>query len=277
MAAITVQMVKDLRERTDLPMMECKQALTECDGNMEGALEWLRKRYKGKMADRADRQTGEGRIGMFIDPGRKFGALIELQCETAPVAKNELFVSLANHIAKTVAMGREKAPDAESIRRNADVDHEFTEVFGRLRETMNLGRCRRVEGGFVAAYVHHDGKSGVMLALDHQPKSDKNVAADLCMHSLFTKPIAIDRAGVPAADVERVRKEAMEIARAEGKPDQIVGKIADGKVNAFYAERVLMEQLHVKTDDYGKTKIADVLKSAAVGAVTDLAIMKVGG
>jgi elongation factor Ts len=256
--------------------MECKQALTECAGNMEDALEWLRKRYKGKMADRADRQTGEGRIGLFIGPDRTFGAMVELQCETAPVAKNDLFVTLADNIARIVALGKDTAPHPETVRKHPDVDHEFTEVFGRLRETMNLGRCRRVEGAHVAAYVHHDGKSGVMLALDNAPKSDKNVAADLCMHSLFTKPIAIDRAGVPAADVERVRKEAIEVAKGEGKPEQIVGKIADGKVNAFYAERVLMEQLHVKTDDYGKTKIADVLKIAGVSAVTDLAILKVG-
>jgi len=276
MAAISAQMVKDLRERTDLPMMECKQALSECAGDMEQALDWLRKRYKGKMADRADRQTGEGRIGVYVDPSRRFGGLIELQCETAPVAKNELFVNLANHIAQHVALGQSPSPDVQAVRKEAAVDHECTEVFGRLRESMNLQQGRRVEGNCVAAYVHHDGKSGVMLALNAEPKSDKNVAADLCMHALFTKPMAIDRAGVPSAEVERVRNEAKEIAKAEGKPDPIVMKIAEGKVNSFYAERVLMEQLHVKTDDYGKTKIADVLKAAGVSAVTDLVIMKVG-
>lgn len=277
MTTITASMVKDLRERTDLPMMECKQALSECGGDIDSALEWLRKKHKGKMAERADRETGEGRIGIHIDAASKVGAIIELQCETAPVAKNEVFIELANAIAARVAAGNERAPDPEALRNDPEVDAKFTDVFGRLRESMQLKRCRRVDGAFLASYVHHDGKSGVLLALDAKPESDKNVAADLCMHALFTKPVAIDRSGVPADQVEKVRHEAIEIAKSEGKPEQIVGKIADGKVNAYYGQHVLMEQLHVKTDDYGKTKVGDVLKQAGVSAVTDLAIMKVGG
>ncbi len=277
MSTISAQMVKDLREKTGLPMMECKQALTESGGDIEAAIEWLRKKHKGKMSERADRQTGEGRIGVFIDDAKKIGGIVELQCETAPVAKNELFVNLANEIARIVAMGSEASPDPEAVRKNPEVDAKFTDVFGRLRESMNLRACRRVQGEYLACYVHHDGKSGVMLALDAEPKSDKNVAADLCMHTLFTQPIAIDRAGVPAEEIEKVRSLAIEVAKNEGKPEQIVQKIAEGKVNAFFAERVLLEQIHVKTDDYGKTKIADVLKQAGVGTVTDMVIMKVGG
>lgn len=97
------------------------------------------------------------------------------------------------------------------------------------------------------------------------------------MHALFTRPLSIDRSGVPAADIEKVRTDAIEMAKEAGKPEAIVAKIADGKVNAFYGERVLMEQLHVKTDDYGKKKISDCLKEAGVNAVTDLVIMKIGG
>lgn len=277
MTAITANMVKDLREKTDLPMMECKQALTECDGDIESALEWLRKKYKGKMAERSGRATGEGRIGVFIDDGGTRGGLVEVQCETNPVAQNEMFVNLANSVAKRVAMGSDAEPDPEALRKDPEVDSQFTEVFGRLREAMNLRRGRRVEGTYLASYVHHDGKSGVLLALDAKPESDKNIGADLCMHALFTQPIAIDRSGVPAEQVEKVRSEAIEIAQSEGKPEKIIGKIADGKVNAFFGQRVLMEQLHVKTDDYGKTKVGDVLKKAGVNAVTDLIIMKVGG
>jgi len=276
MAAITAQMVKDLRLKTDLPMMECKQALTECDGDFDEAIEWLRKKHKGKMADRSDRATGEGRISVFINEARNAAGIIELQCETAPVAKNEFFVDLANAFAKHVAEGSEASPDPEVIRKDATLDQQFTDVYGRLRETMNLRQCRRITGTFLASYVHHDGKSGVVVALDAEPKSDKNVAADLCMHTLFTNPLAIDRAGVPAEEVEKVRRQAEEMAREEGKNESITAKIADGKVNAFYAERVLTEQLHVKTDDYGKTKVGDVLKGAGVNAVTDLVIMKVG-
>ena len=171
----------------------------------------------------------------------------------------------------------EAAPDPEVIRKDPDLDRMFTDVFGRLREAMNLSACRRVEGEYLASYVHHDGKSGVLLALDAVPQSDKNIGADLCMHSLFTKPLAIDRTGVPEAEIAKVSDLAREIAINEGKPEQIVDKIVAGKVNAFFAERVLMEQLHVKTDDYGKTKVSAVLKQANVNAVTDMVILKVGG
>lgn len=277
MAAITAQMVKDLREKTDLPMMECKQALGECNGDVGAAVEWLRKKYKGKLAERADRATGEGRIGAFITADQKSGGIAELQCETAPVAKHELFIELANAFARKVAEGADKTPDPQALRAIPELDAKFTEVFGKMRETMNLTQCRKVSGAFVASYVHHDGKSGVMLALDAVPKSDKNIGLDLCMHALFTNPAAISRADVATEQIEKVRREAKEIAQAEDKPDGVIDKIADGKVNAFYAERVLTEQLHVKTDDYGKAKVGDVLKQAGVNAVTDLVIIRVGG
>lgn len=277
MAQIKAQSVKELREKTDLPMMECKQALTECGGDVQQAIEWLRKKHKGKLADRADRATGEGRIAVYKNDAGTVGGIIELQCETAPVAKNELFIELANAFARKVAEGSEPSPDPEAIRKDPEMDSKFTDVFGRLRESMKLGQCRRVEGASLWSYVHHDGKSGVLLALDAVPQSDKQIGADLCMHALFSKPLAIDRSSVSAEQIEKVRSEAREMAKAEGKPDQIVEKIAEGKVNSFYGERVLLEQLHVKTDDYGKQKVIDVLKSAGVSAVTDMVIMQVGG
>ncbi len=277
MAAITAQMVKELRAKTDLPMMECKQALSECDGDFDASVDWLRKKHKGKLADRADRATGEGRVAVYIDEARKLGAIIELQCETSPVAKNDFFVDFANAIAKKVADGSESSPDPEAIRQVPEIDAQFTDVYGRLRETMNIKCCRRMEGNYLASYVHHDGKSGVLLALDAEPKSEQNVAGDLCMHALFTNPVAVDRDGVPKEEIETVRKQALDMAAAEGKNESISEKIADGKVNAFYAERVLVEQLHVKADDYGKKKVGDVLKEASVSAVTDLVVTKVGG
>ncbi len=276
MAAVTSQSVKELRERTDLPMMECKQALTECSGDMSAAVEWLRKKHKGKMADRAGRATSEGRIAIYIDAAKKAGGIIELQCETAPVAKNEAFMSLAQNFAKKVAEGKDKEPSPDAIRQDPALDQQFTEVFGKLRETMNLTKCRRVTGECLASYVHHDGKSGVLLAMNAVPKSEKNIGGDLCMHALFSMPAGVDRASVPMELVNKVRTDAIEAAKAEGKPEQIVAKIAEGKVNSFYAERVLVEQLHVKVDDYGKTKVGDVLKAAGVTAVTDMVIFKVG-
>ncbi|MEK6797985.1 MAG: translation elongation factor Ts [Planctomycetota bacterium] len=277
MASVTPQMVKDLREKTDLPMMECKQALSECDGSIEAAIDWLRRKHKGKLAERAGRATGEGRIGVYLDAARKVGAIVELQCETAPVAKNELFVALANAFAKKTADGSERTPEPAKLRSDPQLDAMFTDVYGKMRESMNLAHCRRVTGAYLSSYVHHDGKSGVMLALDAPPKSEKNVGGDLCMHALFTQPAAIDRNGVAAEQIEKIRREAREIAQSEGKPAQIIDKIAEGKVQAFFGERVLVEQLHVKTDDYGKAKVGDVLQQAGVNAVTDLVIMRIGG
>jgi len=269
-------MVKDLRETTGLPMMECKQALMENNGDLEAAKDWLRKKHKGKMAERAGRETGEGRIGVFIDGTRKVGAMVELRCETAPVAVNEVFIDLANAMAKKVASGREAAPHPDTIRNAPEIESRFTEVYGKMRETMNLIRCRRVIGEFVTSYVHHDGKTGVLLALDAAPSSE-SVAADLCMHTAFAKPLAIDRSAIPAADVEKVRSLAREVAVAEGKPEQIVDKIVAGQVNAFYAQKALMEQLHARSDVYGKKTVGEVLKAAGVSAVVDMVIMVVGG
>ncbi len=269
-------MVKELREKTGLPMMECKEALTECDANVESAIEWLRRKHKGKLDERADRDTGEGRVAVYIDENRKVGAIVELRCETVPVAKNEMFVDLANAFARKVADGSEASPDVEAVRNDPDMDAKFTEVFGKMRENMKLAGCRRVEGAHLASYIHHDGKSGLLLSLSSEPKSEKPVAADLCMHAVFTKPLAIMRDGIPAEEVEKVRERARQVALDEGKPEHIIEKIVPGKVNAFFAEKVLWEQLHVKTDAYGKTKVGDVLKQSGVDAITDLVIMKIG-
>ena len=276
MAQITAKTVMTLREATGLPMMECKQALQENDGDFEAAKEWLRKKHKGKMQDRAARETGEGRIGVYLDEAGKVGAIIELRCETAPVAANSRFIELANAMARKVAEGAEAEPAPDAIRNDPEIDNLFTDVYGQLRETMNLARCRRVEGTHLAHYIHHDGKTGVMVALDAAP-ADLTIAANLCMHVAFAKPLAIDRAGVPDAEIEKAKTLAREVALGEGKPEEIVEKIVAGKVNSFYAEMALMEQLHARSDVYGKATVGEVLKGGGVNAVTDMAIMVVGG
>ncbi len=275
MSTVTASAVKNLREVTGLPMMECKQALTECNGDFDAAKEWLRKKHKGKLEERAGRETGEGRIGVYVSADRKIGAIVELQCETAPVAKNELFVALADAFAKKVADGSAEKPDPAGIRKDPALDAMFVETYGKLRETMNLIRCQRVQGEFVASYVHHDGKTGVLVALNAAPKGDA-IAADLCMHTAFAQPLAIDAAGVPADEIAKVRKQAAEAAKEEGKPESIVEKIVEGRVKSFVAEKALMEQLHARSDVYGKKTVREVLAEAGVSAVVGLAFMKVG-
>lgn len=277
--AISAAEVKALREETGLPMMECKAALSEAEGNKEQALEILAKRYKGKMESRAGRETGEGRIGLYISDDRTRGALVELRCESAPVAKNEMFVNLVNEIAHVVADQDEDEPAPEAILAKPSLSSSGktledvkTDVYGRLRETMNLVACRRMSAPYLAGYVHHDGKSGVLVGLDAVP-SDDAAGLDLCHHAVFSRPLAIDRDGIPADAIEKVRKQAKEIAESEGKPEKIIGKIVEGKVNAFCAENALMEQEHVKVS---KTSVRDVLKGAGVNKVTGLHVMKVG-
>jgi len=282
MATISAAQVRALRDRTDLPMMECKQALPECNGDAAAAIEWLRKKHKGKMEERADRQTGEGRIQVYIDDNRKTGAIIDLRCETAPVAKNSEFIALADAIARTVAAQADKAPAPQVILKAAavtaprrTVEDLLTEVYGKIRETMKLTACRKVAGGYLCGYVHHDGKKGVLIALDATP-SDEAVAVDLCHHVTFAQPLAVTRDQIPADRLEIVRRTAREVAESEGKPAQIIDKIVQGKVNAFCAENALMDQEHVKPD-YEKKKVGDVLKAAGVKAVQDVAYLSIGG
>jgi elongation factor Ts len=274
MAELSAAQVMALRKKTGLPMMECKEALMECGSDETAALEWLQKKHKGKMESRSDRETGEGRIGVYIDAAGKVGAIVELRCETAPVGKNEMFVNLANKLAKHVASGTEVTPSSESVR--AALEADMTEVYGKLRETMNVGKCRKVTGDALASYIHHDGKSGVLLAMKGKP-SDADLGKNLAMHVTFHKPLAIDRDGVPADEVKKVRAAAIELAKEEGKPAHVVEKVADGKVNAFYAENVLLEQEHARSDLYGRKKVKDVLVEHGVSTVTDMAYVALGG
>jgi len=280
MANITAAQVRALREKTDLPMMECKQALTETGGEEAAAIEWLRKKHKGKMAERADRETGEGRVHIFIDDARKSGAIIDLRCETAPVAKNDEFIELADQIARQVAAQSEAAPAPEAIRAAATdsgktIEDLITAVYGRIRETMNFVACRKVTGDYLCGYMHHDGKKGVLIGLDAVP-SDAAVGVDLCHHVTFSQPLAITRDQIPADKLEEVRKTAREIAEAEGKPAQIIEKIVQGKINAYCAQNALLDQEHVKPE-YEKKRVGDTLKAAGVNTVLDWAYMSIGG
>ncbi len=280
MAEISAAVVKALRERTGLPMMECKKALTECGGDEAAAVELLNRKYKGKMEERAGRETGEGRIGVYISGDKRVGGIVELRCETAPVAKNELFIELVTTVAKAVAQQSELQPAPEKIlaaklESGKTVQEVMVDTYAKLQETMNLIRCRKMTGGYLAHYIHHDGKSGVLLALNTAPQPEA-VAVDLTQHAMFTKPLAIARDALPAETLEKVRQTARAVAADEGKPANIIEKIVQGKVNAFCAENALMEQEHVKPD-YEKKHVKDVLKTAGVTAVEDLAIMVVGG
>jgi elongation factor Ts len=279
MAEISAKQVMTLRAKTDLPMMDCKKALMEANGDEAAAIEILRKKMKGKLETKAERETAEGRIGVFIDGGTR-GGMIELRCETVPVAKNEVFVTLCGRIAEVVARQDAAAPSPDAVLAmeyapGKTVRVLMEEVFAKLGENMKLIRCRKVTGGYVASYVHHDGKTGVMAALDARPTRE-SAAKNLTFHIASQKPVAITRDGIPAEVIGKKRAEAREVALAEGKPEKIIDKIVEGKVNAFCAEQSLVEQEHIHPEEE-KKKVKDALKAAGVNAVTDMVLMVVGG
>jgi elongation factor Ts len=267
MSEISAATVKALRDRTNMPMMECKSALTEAKGDMDKAVELLRKKHKDAQDKRVNRETAEGRIGTYVDLLQKVGAIIELRCESAPVAKSEQFVQLANDLAKQVTLKEAASVEAllaqpyvEDAKKT--VNDRISEVVGLMRENMKPARMARLTG-IVGAYVHHDGSVGVLLQCEGT-KADPQLLRDVCMHITAKNPIAARREDVPKEVIERERDIAKSQAAATGKPANLVDKIAEGKLKTFFAESVLVEQPFVKDDS--KT-VGDLLKGAGLKVV----------
>ena len=257
---ITAGMVKALREKTGLPMMECKKALTEAGGNEEQAIEILRKIGAGKIQKMAAREAGEGRIACFVDPAGHCGGIIELRCETAPVANNEEFINLAKQIAQAVA--RTDAPQAETARDlplpsdpSKKIGDLMDEVFNRMRENMRIARVGRLQGA-LGSYVHHNAQVGVLPRMSADCSVE--LRTDLCMHIAALKPPVIRREDVDPKEVAAQREVFVE--ETKGKPPQIVDKIVSGKLDRWYSDFVLLEQPFVKDD---KQSVAAVLKSVS--------------
>jgi elongation factor Ts len=258
--------VKKLRERTGKQMMTCKAALQEANGDMEKAVDILRKKDKDIREKTADRETAEGRIGIYHDPVAKVAAIIEVRCESAPVAKNDLFVKLVNDLAKQVALKEATSPDALLAQPFVDdpkktVNDRIVDVVGLMRENMKPVRMARLTG-LVGHYVHHDGSVGVLLHVEGD-KADPQLLRDISMHVTAKNPVAALREHIPA---DKIAKET-EIARAQAletgknKPANIIDKIAEGKMKTWFADSVLIEQPFVKDDS--KT-IGDLLKAAGL-------------
>jgi elongation factor Ts len=265
--SISATAVKTLRDRTNQPMMDCKAALTEANGDMDKAVEILRKKSKDVQDKKVSREVTEGRIAAYIDPTQQVGALVEVRCESAPVVKSEQFARLANDIAKQVAL---KAPaNIEALLAQTFVDDpkqtirdRITETVGLIRENMKPARMVRLTG-LLGSYVHHDFSVGVMVQVEGA-KADPQLLKEICMHITFKNPVAIRREDVPAALVEKEKEIARSQAAATGKPANIVEKIAEGKMKTWFAENVLLEQPFVKDDS--KT-VGDLLKAAGLKLV----------
>jgi elongation factor Ts len=251
MTEITASAVKALRERTGLPMMDCKKALMECSGNEEAAVDWLRKQGLKTLEKRSGRETDFGRMGIYADLSAKTGAMVELKCESAPVAGHEEFVQLANDLARQLATGP-GATSADQLLDQASpskpkmtLREQKDELFNRIREVFNIGRMVRFNGS-CGGYSHNAGTvSGVLLEVKG---TDADAARDICMHVAAMRPKALRVDDLDPAVVAREREVLTDAARKEGKPENIIFKMVEGRLRNFYAESVLLEQPFVKDD-----------------------------
>ena len=260
MAAITASMVAELRAKTDAPMMECKKALTEADGDMGKAEEILRVKLGNKATKAAARITAEGLVAVSISADGKVGSIIEVNCETDFVAKNDDFIALTKACADLVAKSNPADTAALSALPMGDgtVESTRTALVGKIGENMSIRRFVRVEAkGHLVSYIHGGAKIGVLLDL---VGGDEQLGKDLAMHIAASKPKALNSEGVPAELLDTERRIAIEKARADNKPEAMLEKIAEGTVQKYLKDVTLLAQVFVKAED-GKQTIEQLLKA----------------
>lgn len=275
MSTITAKMVGDLRAKTGAGMMDCKKALTEAAGDMEQAIDLLRKKGLSAAAKKSGRVAAEGMIAAVGNA--KSGALAEVNSETDFVAKNDAFQAFANGVAE-VAL-KENPADVETLKgldfpgSDRNVGDELTHQIATIGENMNIRRFARLESasGVTASYVHGGGKIGVLVQLDAEKGDDPQVAETarmLAMHVAAANPQYLCRADVPADVVER-EKDIMRVKAIEsGKPENIVEKIIEGQINKFFGEICLLEQVYVIDTDKKVGKVVEALAKELGGQVT---------
>ncbi len=270
MAEITAALVKELREKTGAGMMDCKRALAEAGGDLEAAIDWLRKKGLSAAAKKAGRVAAEGLVAVASAGGR--GAVVEVNAETDFVARNDTFQKFASTAG---AIALERAGDLEQVTAapfpgtGRTVAEELTHMVATIGENMALRRAAglSVSPGAVASYVHNAlapglGKIGVLVALESPAAPDKLLALgrQLAMHVAAANPQALDIADVDPAALERERGVLAEQARASGKPEEIIGKMVEGRLRKYYEDVVLLEQTYVID---GESKVRAALQKAA--------------
>jgi elongation factor Ts len=274
MSRISAAAVNELRKRTDMPMMECKKALEASGGDMDKAIEWLRSQNSKMQAKRAMNETAEGRIAIYVDPATENAAIIEVRCESAPVAKNDLFVAMANDLARAVAENNPESLDQFLTQpisaEKGTVTDRINEVIGVLRENMRVQRFVRLYGGKFGHYVHHDGTLGVLIQAKGEKTNDE-VLRDVAAHVAALNPPYTQVADLPAVVVTKEKelalKQVQEDPKNVGKPANILEKIVEGKLKTWYGENVLVEQLIANQQKYDKKTVGQVLKGAGLDVV----------
>ena len=260
MAEITAGMVKELRETTGLGMMDCKKALVETNGDFKAAEELLRIKSGAKASKAASRVAAEGVVSSFVTADGKIGAVVEVNCETDFVAKNDDFVAFANSVAQTVARSNPADVDALSslaiIGGSGTVEEARKALVMKLGENMTVRRISRfASSGKLATYLH-GSKIGVLLDFT----GEDSLGKDLAMHIAASKPKSVDATGVNAEEIATERRIAIEKAKEAGKPEAMLEKIAEGSVQKFLKDVTLLGQVFVKAAD-GKQTVEQLLKS----------------
>ena len=279
MAEITAAAVKELREQSGAGMMDCKKALTENNGELEAAIDWLRKNGLAAAAKKAGRAAADGLVGMVVDG--QIGALVEINAETDFVGRNETFQEF---VAKTAAIALENGETADTLKAatfddGKTVDEAVVDLVALIGENIGLRRATRlsVENGRVAGYIHNQvapgmGKIGVLVELESTGDKAKldELGRSLAMHVAAAQPEFLDVSSVDADALNREREVLADQARASGKPEEIVDKMVEGRLRKYYEEVVLLEQTYVID---GETKVGKFVEGAAgdVGAPVAIA------
>ncbi len=261
--SITAKDVMALRQKTGLGMMDCKEALNECGGDMTAAEEWIRAKRKGKMDTRTERTTGEGRVAIAIDGDK--AAIVEVATETDFTARNEDFLAMMDTVvteAMNAAAGDVAATDAIT----AAVDN----IRIKTGENANYTRGLKMEGGNYGQYVHHDGKRACLLQVNGEV--DTEVLKGICQHIVFYDPAAIGPEDVSAEKLDQIRAAAIQEAKDTGKPEDIATKMAEGKVRKFLEESTLIKQKYVLDESQ---RVEDVLPEGAT--ITNFVRYTLGG
>lgn len=258
---ITAQQVNELRKKTGAGMMDCKKALTEANGDMEKAIELLRKKGASVAAKRAEKTANEGLILTKVSNDKSFGTMVEVNCETDFVANSDEFQKFGNEILDSIYETKPATVD-DLFQKNSGLKERLEEVLGKVGEKIEISRFtnENANDGVVVDYVHLGSKLGVLIVLDGKVENKdeaSNLGKDFAMQVAAMKPLCTYREEVPKETIDKEIDIYKEVARKEGKPEQILDKIAQGKLNKFYQENCLVEQAFIK--DNTKT-VGSVLK-----------------
>lgn len=273
MAEISAKTVKDLRDKTGAGMMECKKALEETGGDIEKAIEYLRKRGAAMAAKRADREAKEGLIAVECSADQSAAVMVEVNCETDFVARSEDFTKFAKAVA---VLALAECPQSKDELLSKTMNGEFAgqtvattmeSMVGKVGEKIEISRLAviKTNGGLVTPYVHPGSKLAALveLATDNKPDAVQTLAKDLAMQVAASAPLVKDRSEVPTENIEREREIFRQQALGEGKPEKVIDRIISGKIEKYYQDVVLLEQAFIKD---GTKTVSDVLKEISTNS-----------